>query len=223
MPGSIAGLNKKRGRNMFTGYRYSVADGKVYISKLRLFNEFANPLYKKMPVDFFTTDCIIEKIYDVNTGEEVEEIQGKAWFPFRYKKGERITGTSIYYCKTRTALYTVYLYKGSGGIIKDRLTHNFIYAYEGESCFPGAEYIMQSIMKSEEDDEEELYRLLNLFLLKAEKKNFPDEERTEEEILHVDSLTFDNVPPELKLKPEYTMEECIESWKKYREELKEDT
>lgn len=182
---------------MYTGYRYSKMNNRIYITKLQCFNEFANPLYKTMPIDFYTTDCIVEKITDANTGQEIEELDGKAWFPFKYRKGERITGTSIYYCKTRVALYSGYLYKGKGGIIKDRIENEWAFAIEGEECFPGINYIANNIMQSNEGDEEGLYIELNNFFLKAEKKHFPDETRTSEEILHKDPV--ESYPPEIMI------------------------
>lgn len=195
----------------YTGYRYSRVGSEIYITKLRCFNEFANPLYKRLPIDFFTTDCIVEEIRNANTGKRAKWIKGKAWFPFRYEEGQRITGTSVYYCKTRCALYVGYLCKDFSGRITDRLS-DFLGLWQHIDA--GLNYIACSIINNAENDES-LFVDLNGFFLQAEKKKFPDETRTLEEILHVDPLTWENVPPELKIEG-LSKEETEAAWAEYR-------
>lgn len=201
MPGSSAWSNEKRRESMFTGYRYSVHEGKVYISKLKLFNEFLRPIDVCFPVEFFTTDCIVEKIYDANTGEEIEEIDGSAFFKRKYKKGERITGESIYYCKTRVAVYAFNLFRTITGKIEDIKNNSIACYYAGDPCFPKAKFFVKEIIKTNIDDngkinEKKMFEELNSYLLTAEKENFPDENRTIAEILHIDSS--EKLPPELE-------------------------
>ena len=197
----------------YTGYRYSKVGDEIYITKLRCFNEFANPLYKMLPIDFFTTDCIVEEIRNANTGKRAKWIKGKAWFPFRYEEGQRITGTSVYYCKTRCALYVGYLCKSIiTGRITDRLSD---FLGLGQHIDAGLNYIACSITNNAEDAES-LFVDLNGFFLHAEKKKFADETRTLEEILHVDPLTLENVPPELKIEG-LSMEELEAAWAEFRE------
>ena len=57
---------------------------------------------------------------------------------------------------------------------------------------------------------------LNGFFLHAEKKKFPDEKRTLEEVLHTDKLTEENVPPELKIEG-LSCEEMEKAWAECRQ------
>lgn len=202
-------------RKGYTGYRYSKVGNDIFITKLTCFNEFANPLYPVFPVDFFTNDCIVEEIRNADTNKRYKWIKGKAWYPFRFEVGQRIQGTSIYYCKTRAALCLGYLFKNRlTGKIQDNLSDYF--GFFRQEIIPGLNVTSALIMKSNRNDPDELFEDLNIHLLGAEKKTFPDEQRTIEEILHTDELTFENVPPELKVLPDYTMEQCLESWKEFR-------
>lgn len=204
-------------RKGYTGYRYSRVGNDIFVTKLKCFNEFANPLYPALPIDFFTDDCIVEEIRNADTNKRYKWIKGKAWYPFRFEVGQRIQGTSIYYCKTRAALCIGYLYRNSiTGKISDRLSNTF--GLFEKDIIPGLPIIAYQTLKSCGGDYDDLFYELNALLLHAEKKTFPDEKRTLEEVLHTDPLTFDHVPPELKLKESFTMEECLESWKAFRSE-----
>ena len=75
------------------------------------------------PVCFFTTDCQVVKIKNINTEEAAEEVKGIAYYPFTYRKGERIKQERIFFCKSLTALYHIYLYKDETGKILDRYSH----------------------------------------------------------------------------------------------------
>lgn len=83
-----------------TGYRWSRADGKNYIIKLTSQNAFVDRTYSN---SFYTTDCIIDSITDEN-GNEVDEIDGHAFFDFTYKKGQRIKDTRIYFCGSKESV-----------------------------------------------------------------------------------------------------------------------
>lgn len=202
-------------RKGYTGYRYSKVGDDIFVTRLTCYNEFANPLYPAFPVDFFTDDCVVEEIRNADTNKRYRWIKGKAWFPFRFEVGQRIQGTSIYYCKTRAALCLGYLYRSSvTGKIQDNLSN--LFGLFRKEIMPGLNYMAYSVMKAAGGDVDLMFEDINALLLGAEKKTFPDEKRTLEEVMHTDPLTFDHVPPELKLQPDYTMEQCLESWKEFR-------
>jgi hypothetical protein len=64
--------------------------------------------------------------------------------------------------------------------------------------YPGLSYVAGAMIKTI-SDEKQLFEELNAFFLAAEKRFFSDEIRTIEEINHVDPLTWENLPPELRL------------------------
>ena len=107
------------------GYKYTVCDKNVYIITLDCFNDFIDPdaEFLGYPVCFYTTNCQVIKIKNVNTGEEAEEVKGIAYYPFTYRKGEKIETERIFFCKSLTALYFIYLFRDKTGRILDRYSH----------------------------------------------------------------------------------------------------
>ena len=47
---------------------------------------------------YYTTDCIVSKIVEAHTGREYEKVEGWAYIPFTYEKGQIISGQQIYFC-----------------------------------------------------------------------------------------------------------------------------
>lgn len=208
--GSLKEAEQQKG---YTGYRYSKVGNDIFVTKLICNNEFISPIgfCNIIPTDFFTTDCIVEEIRNADTNKQYRWIKGTAFQSRRYEIGQKIKGESIYYCKTRSGLCLNYLYKNSvTGKIEDRNTGGFM--FRGE-IMPGLTACALSMLRSF-DTKEECFYALSKLLLTAEKKQFSDEQRTLEEILHTDLLTMENVPKEAKPYPDCeSMEECKEYWK----------
>ena len=87
---------------MINGYRYSAVGTDVYYIHLLCNNE------KQCTDGYYTTDCVVERITNANTGETVKEINGRAYYHFTYKEGQHITGTRIYYCHSIQELFDFY-------------------------------------------------------------------------------------------------------------------
>ena len=47
---------------------------------------------------YYTTDCMVSKIIEAHTGREYEKVEGWAYIPFTYEKGQIISGQQIYFC-----------------------------------------------------------------------------------------------------------------------------
>ena len=123
----------------------------------------------------------------------------------------------MYYCKTRAALYCGYLCKGLTGRITDRISDFFGF---GSYVYPGLAYNASLILKGAEDEESLFYELYGFFLY-AEKQLIADETRTLEEVLHTDPLTWENVPPELKIDG-LSPEETKSAWDEFRKNPRSD-
>lgn len=194
MPGSSAGLNeKKRRKIMCYGYKYTVSEGKVYIVTLICNNVYFDTEFEKMPVCYYSTDCIVVRINDANTGVEINEIIGLAYRDFKYKKGDRIKGEDkIYFCKTRLALYCLFLYKKKNGEIgafvrKDPKTKEKQYQDDFESfCFPEVRHYMYFVAMNDlgfPTTEEQL----NRYLARREKEYWEEEPKIEDVLKSIEA------------------------------------
>lgn len=99
---------------MITGYKWTErrSDNKLFIVTLECHNEFIDEGEGRKPdkitfyadnKSFYTTDCIVKKIED-EEGNTVESVDGKAFYPFVYTVGGRITGKRIFYMHDREYL-----------------------------------------------------------------------------------------------------------------------
>ncbi len=204
----------------YTGYKYTKANNRIYLIKLKCANEFIRPMSELLPIDYFTTNCVIEKIVDINTGVEIDSVSGEAMHKYTFEKGSTIKGTGIYYCKLRTALYVAYLYMHPiTGLICDvhtqhvRLQRTEFYQ---EEIIPGLADELINAIRTTDSKTKAIYKV-NDILLKKEKELFDDEERTIDEILHVDKMRFEDIPPEIKGDME-SLEE-VETYYRIKEKL----
>ena len=110
---------------MITGYKFTAAGRDIFYVTLSCFNEEEH-------VDgYSTTDCIVEKIENANTGEIVQEVNGEAYFSFTYRTGERITGQKIYYCHSIQELFDlVHIEKVHGRVRNKTIFGNIRYFYQ---------------------------------------------------------------------------------------------
>ena len=102
------------------GVRFVNSNHEVFFIYLTCFNSFHD-----YGGSFHTTDCIVDKIENANTKEEIEAVTGKGIMSkaITYKTGERITGTKTYFCKCIQALFDMhYLENRNGYICCDNLT-----------------------------------------------------------------------------------------------------
>lgn len=87
--------------NNHIGVRFvECPDKRIFFIHLRCFNEYNDKAY--MENVFFTTDCIVAKIEDADTGELCDEVTacGIMHKSLTYKKGQRISDDKTYYCRT---------------------------------------------------------------------------------------------------------------------------
>ena len=86
---------------MQNGIRFGLCDGRIYFITLQIFNEQLDLAYDTGTA-FYTTDCIIERIEDADTGIEYDSVTatGIRNNAVTYRKNERITGEKTYYCKS---------------------------------------------------------------------------------------------------------------------------
>ena len=84
----------------FLGYKYTCLGEfpirgrrRIFIVVLQCFNKFGYYGFST-----YTTDCIVKEIYNLNTGEEVQEISGKAFQKYTYTVGKHIIGEKIFFC-----------------------------------------------------------------------------------------------------------------------------
>ena len=134
----------EKGKEMIeenTGYKYTVDNENVYIIRLLYFNIQEDPITNGDNFHFYTTDCIIDRITNANTGEEAEIVNGEAYFAFTYKKGKRVTGETIYFCKHLVILYNHFLRMNKCGKIEARAKKpftdlSFLSAIGGAEIFP---------------------------------------------------------------------------------------
>lgn len=178
---------------MCYGYKYTIANGKVFVVTLICNNLFFDAEFEKMPVCYYSTDCVVVRINDADTGAEVNEITGIAYQSFTYKKGDRIkTIDKIYFCKTRLALYCLFLYHNKSGgigafIRKDPETHEKFLKYDFESfCFPEIRNYMYFVAVNDlgfPTTEEQL----NRYLARREKEYWEEEPKIEDVLKSIEA------------------------------------
>lgn len=92
---------------MITGYKWTArkADLKLFIVKLKCNNEYIDPsACDPVPAGdepafkaaFYSTDCKVVEIAD-EQGNRVDEVDGVAYYPFKYYAGQQIKGRKIFY------------------------------------------------------------------------------------------------------------------------------
>ena len=96
---------------MNVGYKWTKGnDDKYYIIEL-IYNEsltgedecskfsfFGIPFFEGA---YFTMLCVIKSIYEAETEIHVDEISGKAYYPYTYKVGQRIVNEQIFFYKEK--------------------------------------------------------------------------------------------------------------------------
>ena len=92
------------------GYKFTEESGRIYIIELEYETEHKDEILFDC---FYTTKAKITKIYDADTNTEISQINGKAFIPFLYSKGQEIENAKIYFCKTLDDLFRLFLCKGS--------------------------------------------------------------------------------------------------------------
>ena len=160
---------------MITGYKFTADERRnIFYVTLSCFNE------KQYWDGWYTTDCIVEKIENANTGKTVDEIQGSAYFNFTYRVGEHITGQKIFYCHSIQELFDMYHIEKRNGIVRrGTLITNFKYmqryceAHAQKQRELAEQYneIMERRRKNEEHRQERRNRAIEREKLRQERIN----------------------------------------------------
>lgn len=160
---------------MITGYKFTADERRnIFYVTLSCFNE------KQHWDGWYTTDCIVEKIENANTGETVDEIQGFAYANFTYRVGEHITGRKIFYCHSIQELFDMYHIEKRNGIVRrGTLITNFKYmqryyeAHAQKQRELAEQYneIMERRRKNEEHRQERRNRAIEREKLRQERIN----------------------------------------------------
>ena len=81
------------------GYKWCINHlCELFIIKLQLFNSFhvADPL----PLERYTTDCIVADIYRIRDNKHFQCLRYGAWYRYDYNVGQRITGNPVFFCES---------------------------------------------------------------------------------------------------------------------------
>lgn len=70
----------------------------LFIVKLQLFNSF--PVADYLPLERFTTDCIVSDIYRMRDNKHFPCLHYGAYFRQDYDVGQRMTGKPVFFCES---------------------------------------------------------------------------------------------------------------------------
>lgn len=78
----------------------------VFIVRLRILDEPKQIDSKRLPLEWYSNDCIVEEISRLSDGKKWHKVSGGAYFAFDYEVGQRITGKDVCcYCRTMDELF----------------------------------------------------------------------------------------------------------------------